>query len=56
MFVFWKIWRALLSSYFRFEIRSFALLAKKFATRIRTPDGMVINLTFAILLILERKN
>ena len=56
MFVFWKIWRALLSSYFRFEIRSFALLPKKFATRIRTPDGMIINLTFAILLILERKN
>ena len=26
MFVFWKIWRTLLSCYLRFEIRPFALL------------------------------
>ena len=29
MFVFWKIWRALLSCYLRFEIRPFALLLTK---------------------------
>ena len=30
MFVFWKIWHALLSRYLRFDIRPFALLPTSF--------------------------